>query len=75
MCNLSLGVLEKGFEKGFGEGKEEGFGEGLDKGIIGCVKLLRKNGMSDPEIVSEIMEEYQLTQEKAEEYVFAAAKA
>lgn len=63
MCNLSLGVLEKGFEKG------------LDKGIIGCVKLLRKNGVSDPEIVSEIMEEYQLTQEKAEEYVSAPSKA
>ena len=59
MCNLSLGVLEKG----------------LEKGIVGCVEILRENGMDDAKIVESIKKKYQLTQEKAEEYVFAAVKA
>ena len=38
MCNLSLGVLEKG----------------LDKGIISCVEILRENGMNDAKIIESI---------------------
>ena len=71
MCNLSLGIYKEGLEAGMEKGMEEGMEKGMEKGIIISVKILRKRGVDDADIVSEIMDEFQLTRKEAEGYVFA----
>ena len=61
MCNLSQGIYNQGLEKGIERG--------LEKGIIVTVEVLREDGASDADIVKRIMAKYNLTKEKAEEYV------
>lgn len=64
LCNLSQGVYEKGVK--------EGFGQGLSQGISSSVAILRRCRYQDGEIVEQIMQEYQLTQNEAEQYVLAS---
>lgn len=71
LCNLSLGIYNEGLEAGMEKGMEEGMEKGMEKGIIISVKILRKRGVDDADIVSEIMDEFQLTRKEAEGYVFA----
>ena len=59
MCNLSQGVYEKGVK--------EGFGQGLSQGISSSVAILWRCRYQDGEIVEQIMQEYQLTQNEAEQ--------
>ena len=63
MCNLSQGVYEKGVKEGFGQGLSQG---------ISSVAILRRCRYQDGEIVEQIMQEYQLTQNEAEQYVLAS---
>lgn len=64
MCKLSQGVYEKGVK--------EGFGQGISQGISSSVAILRRCRYQDGEIVEQIMQEYQLTQNEAEQYVLAS---
>ena len=61
MCNLSQGIFNDGVEKG------------MEKGIKGAVELLRRAGLTDRKIINEIMLQYYLPKEKAEEYVLTPA--
>ena len=58
-----------GIEKGIERGREEGIKRGREEGIEGSVKLLRDCGIPDSEIVMKIMNQYNLTLEKAQSYV------
>jgi len=51
------------------EGREEGREEGLEKGIIKSIRLLAKVGMSKLEIVKEIRDEFELSEESTQKYV------
>ncbi len=66
LCDLSYGILEKGFRKG----QEEGRAEGRAEGITASVDLLRDAGLDDKIIVKKIMKKFNLAQAEAEEYVF-----
>ena len=57
MCNLSQGI----------------FNDGREEGIKGAVKLLHRAGLSDQKIIEEIMLQYHLSKEEAEEYVLTPA--
>lgn len=47
MCNLSKGVLEKGFTKGMNEGRAQGREEGRTNGILDSLKnLMRTTGFT-----------------------------
>lgn len=72
MCNLGYGIYENGMKEGRAEGFEEGREEGIGKGIIGSVEILRKVGFDETSIIKHIMEQYELTKEEAENYVFEA---
>ena len=72
MCNLGYGIYENGMKEGRAEGFEEGREEGIGKGIIGSVEILRKVGFDETAIIKHIMEQYELTKEEAENYVFEA---
>ena len=54
---------------GIEKGREEGREEGIEKGIEGSVKLLRDCGIPDSEIVMKIMNQYNLTLDKAQSYL------
>ena len=64
MCNLGYGIYENGMK--------EGRAEGLEEGIIGSVEILRKVGFDETAIIKHVMEQYELTKEEAENYVFEA---
>ena len=65
MCNLSQGI--------FNDGVEKGMEKGMEKGIQGAVELLHRAGLSDQKIIEEIMLQYHLSKEEAEEYVLTPA--
>ena len=65
MCNLSQGIFKDGVEKGMEKG--------MEKGIQGAVELLHRAGLSDQKIIEEIMPQYHLSKEEAEEYVLTPA--
>ena len=71
LCDLSYGILEKGFRKGQAEGRAEGRAEG----ITASVELLRDAGLDDKIIVKKIMKKFNLAQAEAEEYVFGTCTA
>lgn len=56
-------------EEGVEEGMERGMERGLDKGIRSSVKMLRSVGTSDTVIVTQLMEEFNLTREEALAYM------
>ena len=64
---------EEGIKRGRGEGikrgREEGIKRGREEGIEGSVKLLRDCGIPDSEIVMKIMNQYNLTLDKAQSYL------
>lgn len=53
---------EDGYEKGHAEGHAEGKLQGE---IIGNIKMARKCGISESEIIKDLMTEYQLSEAKA----------
>ncbi len=65
--------LQKGLQEGRKEGREEGLQEGLQKGekkgIQGAIGMLRNLQYKDEEIKSEIMKQYKLTEDEADEYL------
>lgn len=61
MCNLSDGVEQKGIEKGIQQG--------IQQGIQSSVNVLRKIEKTDDEILTLIMEEYDLEKEEALSYL------
>lgn len=61
MCNLSQGIFNDGVQ------------QGMKRGIQGVVELLRRAGLTDRKIIDEIMLQYHLSKEKAEEYVLTPA--
>ena len=61
MCNLSQGIFYDGVQ------------QGMERGIQGAVELLRRAGLTDQKIIDEIMLQYHLSKEKAEEYVLTPA--
>lgn len=61
MCNLSEGLWERALE--------EGMEKGIEKGVIAFIKMARKYHASDEEIINQLMEEFQLEETKAKEYL------
>lgn len=55
------------------EGREEGREEGMEKGIYEVISLCREIGMSDHDILKRLQERFQLSKEKAEEYLYVSA--
>ena len=56
-------------EEGWLQGRQEGHQEGLQKGIHGTVDALRKFGIKNTDIKAAIIENYGLSEEKAEKYL------
>lgn len=59
----------KAFEDMRLEGYEEGIAEGMEKGIRALIETCRELGASRDVIVGKCMEKYELTREKAQEYM------
>jgi len=52
------------------EYREAGFEQGLAEGRIeGCIEFARKNGISDNNIILQLMEMFQISEEKAIGYL------
>lgn len=52
------------------EGHREGLREGRQEGIRGTIQILRGLGLSDPQIKSAIMQQYDLSDETADDYIY-----
>ena len=73
MMIREMEIREEGREEGRAEGIEEGRAEGIEEGIVGAVQILRDLNVADHCITEKIMQQFHLSKEKAESYVFPAA--
>lgn len=65
MCQAFMDMRLEGYEEGITKGIEEGIG----KGIRALIGICKEFGVSRDEITNKCMENFELTREKAEEYV------
>ena len=61
MSNVGEGLWERAMEQGIDKGRQEV--------IQAMVKILRKHGVCDVEIMGQIMEEFQLDENAAKQYM------
>ena len=61
MCNVGEGLWERAMEQGFERGRQEA--------IRAMVRSLRKHGVCDGEIIGQLMEEFQLDETGAKQYM------
>ena len=57
MCNLSQGIEKRGIEKG------------IEKGIRGAIDICRKLNLPEEEILRQIMQQYELSEDTARDYL------
>ena len=57
MCNLSQGIENRGIQKG------------MEKGIRGAIDICRKLNLPEKEILRQIMQQYELSEDTAREYL------
>lgn len=69
MCQAFLDMRLEGYEEGMAKGIAEGITEGITKGIWALIETCKKYGVSRDDTLEECMEKFELTREKAEEYV------
>ena len=69
MCNVSEYFIERATEIGLSRGMEQGIQQGLEQGIKALVSSLRKLNQSNEFILSEIIEKFNITEEKAMKYL------
>ena len=69
MCNVSEYFIERateiGLSRGMEQGIQQGLEQGLEQGIKALVSSLRKLNQSNDFILSEIIEKFNVTEEKA----------
>ena len=61
MCNLSQGIENRGIQKGIEKG--------IEKGIRGAIDICRKLNLPEEEILRQIMQQYELSEDTAREYL------
>ena len=61
MCNLSQGIENRGIQKGMEKG--------IEKGIRGAIDICRKLNLPEKEILRQIMQQYELSEDTAREYL------
>ena len=66
--NKKLGIQE-GIELGRSEGLTEGIEKGIAKGIQSLILSCRKHNISNEDILADLMSNFDLTQEEAQEYL------
>ena len=60
-------IREEGFELGEKRGMEQGKEQGREQGICACIHTCQKVSMTKQETVQNIMEQFQMSDIKAEE--------
>ncbi len=62
-------MKQEGYEDGYNDGRSDGYSAGCEEGLRQLISTLmdirEKYGLSDNEIVSEIMQKYSLTKDEA----------
>ena len=64
MCNLSQGIENRALARG----REEG----IEKGIRGAIDICRKLNLPEEEILRQIMQQYELSEDTARDYLWKA---
>ena len=65
MCTYATSIENKAVKKGI----DQGIKQGIKQGISGAVAMLRSMNVEDSVILKKICEQYNLTEEKAKEYL------
>ena len=65
MCNVGEGLWERAMEQGLERGRQEG----RQEAVRAMVRSLRKHGVCDMEIIVHLMEEFQLDEKGAKQYM------
>ncbi len=58
-------LMEIGYEKGIDIGREQG----VTKAIINTISILKRNGFPDDKIISELASDFDISVDKAAQYV------
>lgn len=69
MCNLSEVLVEKGLEQGIEQGIEKGIAQGIEQGIEAFITDKLEDGISSEIIIQKLEKRFNLTNEKAREYL------
>ncbi len=63
-------MMDIGREEGYETGREEGYETGVSKGINGVVSIMRNMNISDEDIITNIVNTFDITEDEAFAYLF-----